>query len=102
MPETAMDVDVIREAEARGREQQKLVSDVGQHERRLNRLNGSLDRFEERLSAVETKVDEAVGHVKTTEAVARALAARAASHWERWFALAGIAAVLLAAWLGKI
>jgi hypothetical protein len=49
----------VQLAEARGRRQQIVDSRLDGHEQRLNAINGSINRFTEKLAALEKTVGEA-------------------------------------------
>lgn len=107
-PETEQspEAKAIQLAEQRGRRQQVVDGRLDEHDRRFERINGSIDRAalaqeatETRLAGVERKVDEVIAKLKTSEEVSGALAKAAVSRREFWMGVAAVVAVLVASLL---
>lgn len=106
MPETEQqrDAKAIQLAEQRGRRQQEVDGRLEEHDRRFERINGSIDRsaraqeaVEQRMGGVERKVDQVIAKLKTGEEVSAALSKAAVSRREFWMGVAAVVAVLLGA-----
>jgi sugar-specific transcriptional regulator TrmB len=96
----------VQLAEARGRRQQEVDGRLDEHDRRFERINGSIDRSaraqektESRLATLEGKVDRVIAKMQTAEHVSEALAKAAVSRREFWLGVAAVVAVLAAALL---
>jgi hypothetical protein len=108
MPETDQQraAKDIQQAEARGRRQQVVDGRLDEHDRRLNAINGSIERSAKaqegirgELGGVKTALAEVVAKLETSEAVSNALAKAAVSRREFWLGVAAVVAVLVAAFL---
>lgn len=107
-PETEQNREkrAIELAEARGRRQQVVDGRLDEHDRRFERINGSIDRAaraqeatETRLAGVERKVDQVIAKLRTSEEVSSALAKAAVSRREFWMGVAAVVVVLVASLL---
>jgi sugar-specific transcriptional regulator TrmB len=106
----------IQLAEARGRRQQEVDGRLNEHDRRFERINGSIERsaraqeqFGQKLAGVDRRVEEVLSKMKTAEAVSKALAQSAQdavskqlSRREFWLGVAAITAALLGPHLGSL
>jgi chromosome segregation ATPase len=114
--ERQADEDAIREAEARGRRQQVVDGRLAEHDRRLDAINGSIERsaqaqqqLGQKVGGVERRIDEVLAKMRTAEHVSAALAQSAQdavtkqlSRREFWLGVAAIAAALLGPHLGSL
>jgi hypothetical protein len=107
--ETAQDRErkEIQQAEARGRRQQVVDGRLDEHDKRFERINGSIDRAalaqeqtEKRFAGVERKIDQVISKMQTAEDVSSALAKAAVSRREFWLGVATVVAALTGALLG--
>jgi hypothetical protein len=73
MPESIEQKDV-RQAEERGRRQQIVDGRLNDHDRRLNAINGSIERGAKATEAIQRDVGSIMGKLRTSEEVAKALA----------------------------
>jgi hypothetical protein len=110
------DEKAIRLAEDRGRRRQIVDGRLDDHDRRLNAINGSIERSAEaqeqlgvKVAGVERRVDEVLSKMRTAEQVSSALAKSAQdavtkqlSRREFWLGVAAIAAALLGPHLGGV
>ncbi len=106
----------VQLAEARGRRQQVVDGRLDDHDRRLDAINGSIERsaraqehLGEKVAGVENGLKEVLAKMKTAEAVSSALAKSAQdavskqlSRREFWLGVAAITAALLGPHLGSL
>ncbi|HSZ70260.1 MAG TPA: hypothetical protein VK756_07850 [Solirubrobacteraceae bacterium] len=104
--EQQREAKALQLAEARGRRQQVVDGRLDEHDRRFERINGSIDRSadaqektETRLAGLERKVDQVIAKMKTADEVSGALAKAAVSRREFWLGVAAVVAVLVASLL---
>lgn len=111
MPETEQtrDEKALRLAEERGRRQQEVDGRLDDHERRLNAINGSIERSARAQEVLGERVDEVLSKMKTAEEVSSALAKSAQdavtkqlSRREFWLGVLAIAGALLGPHLGGV
>jgi chromosome segregation ATPase len=106
----------IQLAEQRGRRQQIVDGRLEDHERRLNAINGSIERSvaaQERLgqkvAGIGRRVDEVLAKMKTSEEISAALAKSAQdavtkqlSRRDFWLGVAAIAGALIGPHIGGL
>ena len=112
----ARDQKAIQLAEQRGRRQQVVDGRLDEHDRRLNAINGSVERsakaqevLGQRVAGVERRIDEVLAKMKTAEEVSAALAKSAQdavtkqiSRREFWLGVAAIAAAIVGPHIGGL
>jgi len=117
-PETdqGREAKAIQLAEQRGRREQVVDGRIDEHDRRLNAINGSIERSAKaqevlgtRVAGVERRIDEVLAKMKTAEEVSQALAQSATdavskqlSRREFWLGVAAIAGALVGPHLGGV
>lgn len=99
----------LRLAEERGRRQQEVDGRLDEHDRRFERINGSIDRSanaqeatNRALNGVKEGLDDVVAKLETAEAVSAALGKATVSRREFWMGVAAVVAVLVASILQKV
>jgi chromosome segregation ATPase len=97
----------IQLAEQRGRRQQEVDGRLDEHDRRFDRINGSIERSaraqegtNRELGALKKGLEDVVAKLETGEAVSAALAKAAVSRREFWMGVLVVVATLAGALLG--
>jgi len=84
-------------AEARGRREQLVDSQLNSHEARLNAINGSIRRSAEAQEGTNRELQKLSSQIERNEAVAKEREKASVSRREFWLGVAAVIAILLGA-----